>query len=143
MLAQLGAGDAERASSKLTAARSRGLEDRTLTETQARIEAAMSQVDEMRATLTRLRGQSRGAATLIARSFLLEAQLEASLGNVDEALAAYAAADRADPTTPALQYAAAFALKSGRPSHARRLYRTLCIRDPDGRACTQEAQLAR
>jgi len=143
MRAQLGAGDAERASSTLTAARSRGLEDRTLTETQARIEAAMSQVDEMRGTLTRLRGQSRGAATLIARSFLLEAELERSLGNVDEALAAYAAADRADPTTPALQYAAAFALKSGRPSHARRLYRTLCTRDPDGGACTQEAQLAR
>jgi predicted Zn-dependent protease len=141
--AQLDAGDAELARSALTAAKARGLESRSLIEAEARIEAAQGQVDQMRATLTRLRGQSRGAATLIARSFLLEAQLEASLGNVDEALAAYAAADRADPTTPALQYAAAFALKSGRPSHARRLYRTLCIRDPDGRACTQESQLAK
>jgi len=143
MRAQLSAGDAERAVSTLESAKSRGLEDRSLIETQARIEAAMGQVDEMRATLTRLRGQSRGATALIARSFLLEAELEASLGNVDEALAAYTTADVADPTTPALQYAAAFALRSGRPSHARRLYRTLCMRDPGGRACTQEAQLAK
>jgi hypothetical protein len=143
MRAQINAGDAGLARSTLNAARSRGLESRSLIETQARVEAALVQVDEMRATLTRLRGQSRGEAKLVARSFLLEAELEASLGNVDEALAAYGAADRADPATPALQYAAAFAVKSGRPTQARRIYRTLCIRRPDGPACAQEARLSK
>jgi tetratricopeptide (TPR) repeat protein len=136
-------GDAETAGSMLASARSKGLEGRALIETQARIEAAQDQVDEMRATVTRLRGQARGDAALIARSFLLEGQLEGSLGNIDEALAAYGAADMAQPQTPALEYAAQLALRSGRPTYALGIYRTLCNRDPGGSACERETQLSR
>jgi hypothetical protein len=141
--AHLSGGDAEQAQSALKEATSRGLDSRVLLEYQARVEAALRQTDAMRATLTRLRGESRGNAHLIASAFVLGGSLEASLGNVDEALAAYAAADVASPNTPALQYAAALALKSGRPTHARRLYRTLCRRKPDGPACAQEARLSK
>jgi tetratricopeptide (TPR) repeat protein len=114
-----------------------------LLEAQARVEAALGQTEAMRATLTRLRGQARGEAYRIASSFILEGKLEASLGNIDEALAAYAAADVASPESGALQYAAALALRSGRPTHARRIYRTMCRREPDGRACAQEARLSK
>ena len=92
--------------------------------------------------MTRLRGQSRGEASLVAASFILEGQLEASLGNVDEALAAYVAADVASSDNAALQYAAALALKSGRATRALRIYRTLCARQPGGSACAQEARLS-
>jgi tetratricopeptide (TPR) repeat protein len=136
-------GDPEEARLVLDDAISGGLATRPLLEAQARVEAALGQADAMRATLARLRGQSRGDARLIASSFILGGALEASLGNIDEALAAYAAADVASPNTPALQYAAALALKSGRPTHARRLYRTLCRRKPDGPSCAQEARLSK
>ena len=53
------------------------------------------------------------------------------------------APDAATPTTPALQHAATLALKSGRPTRARRIYRTLCMRTPGGPACAQEARLAK
>jgi tetratricopeptide (TPR) repeat protein len=141
--AHLRDGDSEAARSALTQARSRGLEGRSLTEAKARIEAALGETDQMRATITRLRGQSRGEARLVAASFILEGQLEASLGNVDQALAAYTAADVASSDTPALQYAATLALKSGRPTQARRIYRTLCMRQPGGSACAQEARLSK
>ncbi|MBW1905770.1 MAG: tetratricopeptide repeat protein [Deltaproteobacteria bacterium] len=136
-------GNAKEAQSVLKEAQSRGLDSGALNEAKAHIEAALGETDAMRATLTLLRGQSRGNAALIARSFMLEGELEASLGNIDEALAAYEAADVASPESPALQYAAALALKSERPTHARRLYRTLCRRRPDGPACAQEARLAK
>jgi tetratricopeptide (TPR) repeat protein len=141
--AHLSGGDAEAAEAALNVARSSGLDSRSLTETQARVEAALGQTDQMRATITRLRGQSRGEVRLVAASFIVEGQLEASLGNVDEALAAYAAADVASPDTSALQYAAQLAVKSGRPTQARRIYRTLCIRRPGGPACAQEDRLSR
>jgi len=141
--AHLGDGDAQQAQSALREARSRGLESRALLEAQARVEAALGQTDAMRATLTRLRGQAQGEATLIARSFILEGELEASLGNIDEALAAYAAADVANPESLALHFAATLALRSGRPTHAHRTYRTLCRRKPDGPACAQEARLSK
>jgi hypothetical protein len=141
--AHLSGGDAERAESALKEAGSRGLDSRALLEAQARVEAALGQTEAMRATLARLRGQAQGAAHLIASSFILEGRLEASLGNVDEALAAYTAADRAKPESLALQYAAALAVKSGRPTQARRTYRTLCRREPNGRACAQEARLSK
>ena len=141
--AHLSAGEPDEARAALNLARSRGLDEHSLLESQARIEAALGETDPMRATLTRLRGQSRGDAKLIARSFLLEAELEASIGNVDEALTAYTEADNADPTTPALQYAAALALKSRRPTQAHRFYRTLCARQPAGAACAQEARLSK
>jgi tetratricopeptide (TPR) repeat protein len=141
--AHLSAGDPEQARLALEEAKSGGLGSRSLLEAQARVEAALGQTDEMRATITRLRGQSRGDARLIATSFMLEGELEASLGNVDEALAAYTAADAASPTTPALQHAATLALKSGRPTHAHRIYRTLCMRAPGGPACAQEARLSK
>jgi tetratricopeptide (TPR) repeat protein len=135
--------DPEAARSALEEARSKHLESRSLTEAQARLEAALGKADEMRATLTRLRGQSQGDIPKVAASFALQGELEASLGNVDEALAAYAAADAASPETPALQRAAEIALRSGRPSQARRIYRTLCSRNPDGPACAHEARLAK
>jgi tetratricopeptide (TPR) repeat protein len=141
--AHLRGGEAARAQSVLKEARARGLGTRPLVEYQARVEAALGQTDAMRATLTRLRGQSRGDARLIASSFILGGALEASLGNIDEALAAYAAADAANPESPALERAAALALRSGRPTHARRTYRTLCRRKPDGPACAQEARLSK
>jgi predicted Zn-dependent protease len=136
-------GNAKEAQSVLKEAQSRGLDSGALNEAKAHIEAELGETDAMRATLTRLRGQSRGNAALIARSFILEGELEASLGNIDEALAAYEAADVASPESPALQHAAALALKSERPTHARRLYRTLCRRKPDGPACAQEARLSK
>ena len=141
--AHLSAGDPKQARLALEEAKSGDLGSRSLLEAQARVEAALGQTDEMRATITRLRGQSRGDARLIATSFMLEGELEASLGNIDEALAAYTAADAASPTTRALQHAATLALRSGRPTHARRIYRTLCMRAPGGPACAQEARLAK
>jgi tetratricopeptide (TPR) repeat protein len=141
--AHLSAGDPEQARRVLEEAKSGGLGSRSLLEFEARVEAALGRTDEMRATVMRLRGQSRGEATLIASSFILEGELEASLGNVDEALAAYSAADTASPGTPALQRAAALAVKSGRPTQAQRIYRALCRRTPDGPACAQEARLSK
>jgi tetratricopeptide (TPR) repeat protein len=141
--AHLGGGDADQAQSALKEATSRGLDSRALLEYQARVEAALGQTAAMRASLTRLRGQSRGEARLIASSFILGGELEASLGNIDEALAAYTAADVANPESRALHYAASLALRSGRSTHARRIYRTLCMRKPEGPACAQEARLAK
>ncbi len=140
--AHLRDGEVESSRLALTRARSRGLDSRALTEAQARIEAALGETAKMRATITRLRGQSRGEASLVAASFILEGQLEASLGNIDEALAAYLAADVARSETAALQYAATLALKSGRATQALRIYRTLCAREPGGSACAQEARLS-
>lgn len=141
--AHLSNGDPERATSALEEAKAAGLDGRVLLQAQARVESSEGRADEMRATVTRLRGQARGDAKLIARSFLLEGELEAELGNTDEALSAYAAADSADPSTPALQRAAQLALTSGRPTQARRLYRELCVRQPGGYVCDVEAQLAK
>ena len=141
--AQLSAGNVERAKASLQRASASGLQSRPLTQSQARVEAALGQKDEMRATISRLRGQARGDARLIAAAFMLEGELEASLGNVDEALAAYEAADIANPKSPALRHAADLALDSGRPSYAIRLYRTLCARQPGGSACAAEARLAK
>ncbi|MBW1754577.1 MAG: tetratricopeptide repeat protein [Deltaproteobacteria bacterium] len=141
--AHLRGGDVEAAQSALNEARSRGLHSRTLVRAQARVEAASGQTDQMRATITQLRGQSRGDARLVAGSFMLEGELEASLGNINEALAAYAAADVAKPDTPALRHAADLALRSERPTRAQRLYRALCARHPGGSACAQEARLAK
>jgi len=140
--AQLKAGDPEQARLVLQEGMSGSVATRALLEAQARVEVALGRTDAMRAILTRLRGQARGEATLIASSFMLEGELEASLGNIDEALAAYSAADAASPAVPALQHAAALALKSGRLTQARRIYRTLCRRTPDGPACAQEARLS-
>jgi len=137
----LSVGDPIRARAALKQAKSRGVETRSLLEAQARIETALGDADTMRATITRLRGQARGDVTLIARSFMLQGELEASFGNVDEALAAYTAADEANRATPALQQAAALALRSDRPTQARRIYQTLCKRAPGGPACDQEARL--
>jgi hypothetical protein len=141
--AHLKAGEPEQARPVLQEAMSRGIATRALLEAQARVETALGQTDAMRAILTRLRGQARGEARLIASSFILEGELEASLGNIDEALAAYSAADTASRATPALRRAAALALKSGRPTQAQRIYRTLCRRTPDGPACAQEARLSK
>jgi len=141
--AQLAADDSEQARRALERAESNGIDGRALLEAQARVEAALGDADAMRTAVTRLRGHARGDASLIAKSLILEGELEASLGNTDDALAAYAAADVADPDTPALQYAAALALRSGRPTQARRTYRTLCRRKPDGPACAQEARLSK
>jgi tetratricopeptide (TPR) repeat protein len=140
--AHLKAGDPEQARLVLQKAMSGGLAARPFLEAQARVEAASGQTDPMRATLIRLRGEARGEARLVASSFILEGNLEGSLGNIDEALAAYAAADVANPESAALQYAAALALRSGRPTHARRAYRILCRRKPDGPACAQEDRLS-
>jgi len=139
----LSASNPEQAHLALEQARSRGVKSRALVEAQARVEAALGQTEEMRATILRLRGQSRGNARSIARSFMLEGDLEASLANVDQAIAAYRAADEASPAMPALQRAAALALRSGRRTQARRMYGTLCLRKPDGPACAQEAQLSK
>ena len=141
--AHLNADAPEQALSTLEAARSGGLTGPSLLEAQARIQAALGRADELRATAARLRGQSRGDPRLMARAFMLEGELEASLGNIDEALAAYMAADVANPQTPALRHAAELAVESGRPTQARRLYGTLCNRRPGGSACTQKARLSK
>lgn len=140
--AELGAGRPEAAQATLERARALGLEGRPLGEAAARVAAALGDAEGMRATLTRLRGQARGNAAWVARSFILEGQLEASLGRIDAALDAYVAADRADPTGRALQYAAELARASERPTQARRFYRTLCTRAPDGPACRRESELS-
>ena len=118
----LKAGDDARPLSLLKEARSRGLDGIALDETTARVEAAVGDIDQMRATLIRIRGQSRGDARMIARSFMLEGELEGSLGNVDEALAAYEAADVANPASAALQWPQPGSAASGRPTYARRAY---------------------
>ena len=65
------------------------------------------------------------------------------MGTLDEALAAYEAGDAADPATNGLQRAASLASRLGRPSYARRIYRNLCHRDPEGPICDKLAQPAR
>ena len=139
----LQAGNAVAARSVLERASSQQLDARSMSEAKARVEAGLGETEAMRATLTQLRGRAAGDPSLIARSFVLEGELEASLGNVDAALAAYEAADAASSVVPALQHAARLALDSGRPSHARRIYQVLCRRDPGGSACTQEALLSK
>jgi tetratricopeptide (TPR) repeat protein len=141
--AHLSRGNLEAAKSALAKTKSRELESRSLIDAEARLEAAMGHTDRMRATITRLRGQSMGDSRKVAATFMLEGELEASLGNVDEALAAYAAADAASHETQGLQRAAELALRAGRPSRARDIYRTLCGRDPNGTACAQEARLVK
>jgi len=141
--AHLNADAPEQALLTLEEARSGGLAGPSLLETQARVQAALRRTDELRATIARLRGQSRGDPKLVARSFMLEGELEASLGNINEALAAYAAADLANPETPALRHAAELALEAERPTQARRLYGTLCNRRPGGSACALEARLSK
>jgi hypothetical protein len=141
--AHLSHGDAERAGEVLESASEQGIDDGALNEAQARVEAALGQTERMRATVTRLRGRARGEAAGIAKSFLLEAELEASLGNVDEALAAYEAADAASPSSRTLQYAANLAMSSGRFARARAFYRTMCVRYPQSRGCAEEDRLSR
>ena len=141
--AHLRNGDPEQAREALARAKRRGVDSRTLIAAAARIQAALGEADDMRTTLMRLRGRSRGNARLIAQTFTLEAELEASLGNIDEALSAYEAADRADPTLGALAHAAALAVKAGRATQGRRIYRRLCLREPRGPACAQEERLGR
>ncbi len=143
IMTHLRAGNPEEARKALQQALVSRPATRALLETQARVEAALDETDAMRTTVTRLRGQARGNASLIARSFMLQAELEASLGNVDEALVAYTAADEANPGGPALHTAAALALRSNRRSQALRIYRTLCRRTPGGPACDQEARLSK
>jgi tetratricopeptide (TPR) repeat protein len=139
--AHLRNGDPARARDALQRARRLGVDGRTLTAAEARIQAALGETDEMRATLTRLRGRAKGDPNLVAQTFTLEAELEATLGNLDEALSAYEAADTVDPTLGALHHAAALAVKSGRPSQGRRIYHRLCLREPGGRACAEEQRL--
>jgi pentatricopeptide repeat protein len=141
--AHLEAGEPEKALSVLDEARAKNLDGRALGEAQARIEAGLRQPDAMRATLARLRGQAMGNASSVARSFLLEGELEATLGNVDAALTAYEAADAASATVPGLHRAASLALSSGRTAHALRIYQTLCRREPGGPACDQQSRLSR
>ena len=140
--AHLGRGDSRSARAELDAATSQGIEDAALGEARARVQAAQGQTEQMRATVTRLRGQARGEADATAKSFLLEAELEASLGNVEEALAAYEAADRASPSSRTLQHAANLALREGRHARARQIYRTMCVRYPQSRGCAEEARLS-
>ena len=137
------AGHPERAQDVLQRVTARDGETRTVLIARARVEAALGEADAMRATLMRVRGDSRGSPDLVASSFVLEGELEASLGNVDEALTAYAAADVARPESSALRAAAALALRSGRTTYALRTYRELCRRDPGGRDCAKEAQLTK
>jgi tetratricopeptide (TPR) repeat protein len=141
--AHLNGGEPEEAHVVLQEAMSRGLTHRTLFEAQARVEAALGDAEAMLRTLTRLRGQAQGEPRLVAAASMLEGELEASLGNIDEAIAAFLAADAASSSTPALQRAAALALKSGRRTKARRIYRTLCRRTPGGPACDDEARLSK
>jgi len=141
--AHLEADDPTRALAVLEEAASQDVEARALGEAKARIEARLGNTDAMRSTLARLRGESRGNPVLLAQALMLEGELEGSIGNIDEALAAYEAADTAKSGTLALQHAARLAVNSGRPSYARRIYRTLCNRQPDGPACAQEARLSK
>jgi tetratricopeptide (TPR) repeat protein len=109
----------------------------------ARVQAALGQADGMRATLARLRGQAQGSARILAFSLMLGGELEVQLGNIDEALAAFEAADRANPASGALQRAARLAIESGRPRYAAKTYRTLCDRQPEGAACAEAARLSK
>ena len=110
-------------------------------EAQATVEASLGRTDAMRATLARLRGQARGDAKRVARSFVLEGKLEASLGNVDRALRAYTSADVADPNSGALRRAATLSLATGRRTEAQRIHETLCGRTPGDPACQQRERL--
>jgi tetratricopeptide (TPR) repeat protein len=139
--AHLQNGDPSRALDALGRAKRLKVDSRTLTAAEARIQAALGETDEMRATLMRLRGRAKGDPNLVAQTFTLEAELEATLGNLDEALSAYEAADTVDPGLGALYHAAALAVKSGRPSQGRRIYHKLCLREPGGRACAEEQRL--
>lgn len=139
----LEAGDPVRALAVLEEAASQDIEAWALGEAKARIEARQGNSDAMRATLARLRGESRGNPVLLAQALMLEGELEGSIGNIDEALSAYEAADTARPGTPALQRAARLAIASGRPSYAGQIYRTLCDREPEGAACAQAARFSK
>jgi tetratricopeptide (TPR) repeat protein len=143
IMTHLRAGNLEGARRALEQALANRAATRELLEAQARVEAAFEETEAMRATVTRLRGLASGKSVLIASSFMLQAELEASLGNVDEALASYVAADEASPTGSALHKAAALALRSERPTQALRIYRTLCRRTPGGSACDKEATLTK
>jgi hypothetical protein len=139
----LSSGEPEQALAVLERAERIGIATESLLELRARVDAALGSVDAMRSSVIRLRGEARGDPKLVARSFMLQGELEAAMGNVDEALAAYMAADAADPEMPALQRAADLALRSGRSTRARRFYQTICQRAPEGPACARESQIAK
>lgn len=141
--AHLDDGDPTSAQAALNATRARELDDKSLTMARARVEAALGDADAMRATLVQLRGNARGDPKQVAAAFALEGELEALLGNVEQALDAYAAADAASHESRALHRAAELALRTGRRAVARRAYETLCARDPKGAACRRAAQLAK
>jgi tetratricopeptide (TPR) repeat protein len=141
VMTHLRAGNRDQAREALQGALRDGPATRELIEAEARVQAAFGDVDSMRATVTRLRGRARGSSALVASAFMLEAELEASLGNVDEALAAYEAADAANQTSSALHKAGGLALRTNRSTQALRIYRTLCRRTPGGAACDRAARL--
>lgn len=133
-------GQFDRAQGALERAASRELESRPLLRARARVEAASGQPEAMRRTLARVRGQARGNARIIGDAFLLEGDLEASIGNTESAFSAYRAADSANPSSPGLRRAAELAAREGWSARARRLYEALCLREPDGPGCKKGAR---
>lgn len=143
VLSYLAADEPERALAALEKAIRQGIDADQLLVSEARIFAALGNRDDMMAALTRLRGLAKGNPKKIAASYLLQGDLEASVGDVRRALDAYRAADQADPSSLGIYKSAALAWRAGLRTQAYRDYRELCSRDSGDFACQRRDQLAK
>lgn len=139
----LAAGSPAKALTVLDQAAEQGVDSDDLLITKIRVFAALGDRERMLAALARLRGLAQGDPSKLAASYLLEGDLEASAENIERALQAYHAADRADPRSAALDKAAALAARKGLRTRAYQAYQELCARSSRGIACQRRDQLAR
>lgn len=138
--AWLEAGEPERALATLGAVAGRPTP--SLLRLVARAHAAAGDADAMRRSTARLRGLARGRADRVAASWLLEGQLEESLGRTNSALSAYERAHRLDPSGGGLEQVLRLAADLGDLPRALRAARALCQRGVEG-ACAREQRLRR
>lgn len=104
-------------------------------------QAAAGDAEAMRETVTRLRGRAAGSGPGIARTLVLLARLERSLGNRGQSIRAYEEAHRIDPASGALGALAQEAEQLGDRGRALAAYSEICAAEPGSNACAQRDRL--
>ncbi len=98
----------------------------------ARAHAAAGDAPRMRETVLLLQGEAAGRAPALAEAMILLGDLEAGLGNREEAYHAYERAEPLDPRSDSLARALALAEREGDVHRASALRARICRRDPAG-----------
>lgn len=119
----------------------RSTSPRALLELEARSHAGLGADSAMRECLERLRGSAGGHATALRDAWMLEAELEAGLGNVARALHAYEEAFRITGDIDALARAASAAEQLGDIRRAYQSYSRLCDLAPERGGCARRDAL--